>query len=265
MFCLLLAGNGAYTPSTIAVGSIEHLFLFCKSAHGSIISSQFAVRSSQFSRKRIIMSKTAEARAILAEWVQTESLRKHVEGVAACMAQFARRQGADEDLWTAVGLLHDLDFERYPSMPETGPDVVALSEALYTGAPIPNELPGHPFYGVAYLRECGWSREVLRAILSHADFSGVQPESPMERALYAVDELSGFVTAVALVRPDKSVHSVEVSSVKKKMKDKAFAAKVSRDGIRHGAEVIGMDLDALIAEVIAALRAESDRLGLTGA
>jgi predicted hydrolase (HD superfamily) len=126
-------------------------------------------------------------------------------------------------------------------------------------------LPGHPFYGVAYLRECGWSREVLRAILSHADFSGVQPESPMERALYAVDELSGFVTAVALVRPDKSVHSVEVSSVKKKMKDKAFAAKVSRDGIRHGAEVIGMDLDALIAEVIAALRAESDRLGLTGA
>ncbi len=210
------------------------------------------------------MKKTDEARAILAEWVQTESLRKHVEGVSVCMGHFARRAGADEDLWTAVGLLHDLDFERYPMMPESGPDVEALAQALYTGAPVPDELPGHPFYGVAYLRGCGWSPEVLRAILSHADFSGVQPESPMERALYAVDELSGFVTAVALVRPDKSVHSVEVSSVKKKMKDKAFAAKVSRDGMRHGAEVIGMELDALIAEVIAAMRAESARLGLSG-
>lgn len=180
------------------------------------------------------------------------------------MAHFARQAGADEDLWTAVGLLHDLDFERYPMMPEPGPAVVALAEALYTGAPVPEELPGHPFYGVAHLRESGWSPEVLRAILSHADYSGVAPESPLERTLYAVDELSGFVTAVALVRPDKSVHSVEVSSVKKKMKDKAFAAKVSRDGIRHGAEVIGMDLDALIAEVIAALRTESARLGLSG-
>jgi predicted hydrolase (HD superfamily) len=210
------------------------------------------------------MSKTEAARAILAEWVQAESLRKHVEGVAACMAHFARQNGADADLWTAVGLLHDLDFERYPMMPEEGTEVAALATALYTGGSVPGELPGHPFYGVAHLRERGWSNEVLRAILSHADYSGVAPESPMERTLFAVDELSGFVTAVALVRPDKSIHSVEVSSVKKKMKDKAFAAKVSRDGIRHGAEVIGMDLDALIAEVIAALRAEAPRLGLAG-
>lgn len=210
------------------------------------------------------MSLTDRARATLHEWVQSESLRKHVEGVAACMGHFARKQGADADLWTAVGILHDLDFERYPDMPAEGPATTAVSEALISGAALPSELPGHPFYGVAYLREQGWSTEVLRAILSHADYSGVAPESPMERTLFAVDELSGFVTAVALVRPDKSIHSVEVKSVRKKMKDKAFAAKVSREGIIEGAEVIGMELDALIAEVIAALRAEAGRLGLAG-
>lgn len=207
---------------------------------------------------------TERARETLYVWVKTESLRKHCEAVAACMNYFAQKSGADADLWTAVGLLHDLDFERYPDMPPQGPEITALSQALIDGALLPDQLPGHPFVGVAHLREQGWSPEVLRAILSHADYSGILPESPMERTLYAVDELSGFVTAVALVRPDKSVHSVEVSSVRKKIKDKAFAAKVDRAGIAHGAEVIGMPLESLIAEVIAALRGSAERLGIAG-
>ncbi|HEY8446838.1 MAG TPA: HDIG domain-containing metalloprotein [Thermomicrobiales bacterium] len=187
---------------------------------------------------------TERARALLHEWVESESLRKHCEAVSACMRHFARRAGEDEDLWGAVGLLHDLDYEKHPNL--------ELSE------------DGHPFVGVAYLREHGWSEEICRAILSHADYSGVEPVSLMEKTLRAVDELSGFVTAVALVRPDKSIHSVQVSSVRKKMKDKAFAAKVSREEIVHGAELLGMPLEEVIAEVIAALQAEADRLGLAG-
>lgn len=208
---------------------------------------------------------TERARETLYEWVQTESLRKHCEAVAACMGHFAQKADADADLWMAVGLLHDLDYERHPDMPGEGPQITALSEALIAGAPLPIDPPGHPFIGVAHLREQGWSPEVLRGILSHADYSGIVPESPMERTLYAVDELSGFVTAVALVRPDKSVHSVQVSSVRKKLKDKAFAAKVDRAGISHGAEIIGMPLEELIAEVIAALRGSAERLGIAGA
>jgi putative nucleotidyltransferase with HDIG domain len=207
---------------------------------------------------------TERARETLYEWVKTESLRKHCEAVAACMGHFAQQAGADADLWMAVGLLHDLDFERYPDMPAEGPVTTAVSHALIDGVPLPDPLPGHPFFGVAHLRAQGWSPEVLRAILSHADYSGILPESPMERTLYAVDELSGFVTAVALVRPDKSVHTVEVPSVRKKFKDKAFAAKVSREGMTHGAEVIGMPMEALIAEVIAALRGSAERLGIAG-
>ncbi len=204
------------------------------------------------------------ARTSLHQWVQTESLRKHCEAVAACMVHFAQRNGVDADLWGAVGLLHDLDFEQYPLMPDAGPATTALSQALIDGASVPAELPGHPFYGVAYVREQGWGQEVVRAILSHADYSGIAPASPLERTLYAVDELSGFVSAVALVRPDKNIRSVEVASVKKKFKDKTFAAKVSRAGMQHGAEVLAMPLDELIAEVIAALTAEAPRLGLAG-
>jgi len=187
---------------------------------------------------------TPKARALLQEWVESESLRKHCEAVAACLRSMARRDGEDEDLWGAVGLLHDMDFEKHPNL-ELSPD-------------------GHPFVGVAYLRDHGWGQTVCRAILSHADYSGVEPESALEKTLAAVDELSGFVIAVALVRPDKSIHNVEVKSVRKKMKDKAFAAKVSREDIVRGAERLGVPLDDLIAEVIVALRAESDRLGVTG-
>lgn len=187
---------------------------------------------------------TEKARALMQEWVESESLRKHCEAVSASMRHMARQQGADEDLWGAVGLLHDMDFEKHPNL--------ELSET------------GHPFVGVRHLRETGWGEDVCRAILAHADYSGVEAETPMERTLVAVDELSGFVIAVALVRPDKSVHAVEVSSVRKKLKDKAFAAKVSRADIARGADLLGLPQDALIAEVIAALRLEADRLGIAG-
>lgn len=187
---------------------------------------------------------TAKARALMHEWVESESLRKHCEAVSASMRHMARRRGADEDLWGAVGLLHDMDFEKHPNL--------ELSET------------GHPFVGVRHLRESGWGEDICRAILAHADYSGVEAETPMERTLVAVDELSGFVIAVALVRPDKSVHAVEVRSVRKKLKDKAFAAKVSREDIVRGAELLGMPQEDLIGEVIAALRLEADRLGIAG-
>jgi len=184
------------------------------------------------------------ARETLHEWVQSESLRKHCEAVSACMRHFARKDGADEDLWGAVGLLHDMDYEKHP--------VLEWSDT------------GHTFVAVAYLKEHGWSDEITRAVASHAGYSGIEPVTPMEKTLSAVDELSGFVTAVALVRPDKSVNAVEVRSVTKKMKDKAFAAKVSREDIHRGAELLEMPLEDLIQEVILALREEAVLLGLQG-
>ena len=185
------------------------------------------------------------ALTILHEWVQSEALRKHCYAVADSMKHFAALRGADADLWEAVGLLHDMDYERHPNQEHS-----------------PSE--GHPFVGVAWLREHGWSEEVCRAILSHADYSGVVPETPMEKTLRAVDELSGFVTAVALVRPSKSIREVDVRSVKKKMKDKAFARAVSREDIVQGAEQLGMPLDDVITHVITALNSDADRLGLSG-
>ena len=207
-------------------------------------------------------SYTERATETLHSWVQSEQLRKHCYAVAASMRHMAGQQAGDPDLWAAVGLLHDLDFERYPDMPATGPAITAISEALLGDDPVPDELPGHPFYGVAHLREQGWSREVRRAVLAHADYSGIAPETPLERTLVAVDELSSFVIAVALVRPSKSLADVEVAAVRKKMKDKAFARAVSREDIAHGAERLGLPLDELIAQVIVALRADSARLGL---
>ena len=194
------------------------------------------------------MSETlaARAQATLHDWVQSESLRKHCYAVADSMKHFAQLRGEDADLWEAVGLLHDMDYEQHPNLERSPTD-------------------GHPFVGVAWLRENGWSEEVCRAILSHADYSGVSPETPLEKTLYAVDELSSFVVAVALVRPTKSIHDVDVRAVKKKMKDKAFARAVNRDDIIRGAEHLGMPLDDVIAQVIAALKADAERLGLVGA
>ena len=189
---------------------------------------------------------TARAQAILHDWIHSESLRKHCYAVADSMKHFAQLRGEDADLWEAVGLLHDMDYERHPNVERSSTE-------------------GHPFVGVAWLRDKGWSVGVCHAILSHADYSGVSRETPLEKTLYAVDELSSFVVAVALVRPTKSIHDVDVRAVKKKMKDKAFARAVNRDDIIRGAEELGMPLDDVIAQVIAALKGDAQRLGLVGA
>ena len=188
---------------------------------------------------------TERALTVLHEWVQSESLRRHCYAVADSMRHFAHGSSADADVWEAVGLLHDMDYERFPNQEQS-----------------PHE--GHPFVGVTWLRERGWSEEVCRAILSHASYSGVARETPLERTLYAVDELSGFVMAVARVRPSKSIREVDVAAVKKKMKDKAFARAVNRDDIARGAAELEMPLDDLIGGVIIALRADAERLGLAG-
>jgi putative nucleotidyltransferase with HDIG domain len=187
----------------------------------------------------------ADALVILHQWVQSESLRKHCYAVADSMKHFAQLRGEDADVWEAVGLLHDMDYERHPNLERSSSE-------------------GHPFVGVAWLREQGWSDEICRAILSHADYSGVSRQTPLEKTLYAVDELSGFVSAVALVRPSKSIHEVEIASVKKKMKDKAFARAVNREDIVRGAEELDQPLESVIAEVITALRSDAARLGLEG-
>src|SRR5437773_9525138 len=195
-----------------------------------------------------MMNETFSARAlnILNDWVKSESLRKHCYAVADSIKHFAQVRGEDADLWEAVGLLHDMDYERHPNLERSATD-------------------GHPFEGVAWLRENGWSEEVCRAIISHADYSGVSRETPLEKSLYSVDELSSFVVAVALVRPTKSIHDVDVRAVKKKMKDKAFARAVNREDIIRGADELGMPLDDVIAQVIAALKDDAARLGLVGA
>ena len=193
------------------------------------------------------MNETLSARAldILHDWVQSENLRKHCYAVADSMKHFAQLRGEDADLWEAVGLLHDMDYEKHPNLERSATE-------------------GHPFAGVQWLRDNGWNEELCHAILSHADYSGVVPESSLERTLRAVDELSGFVVAVALVRPTKSIHDVDLAAVKKKMKDKAFARAVNREEIVHGAEQLDMSLDDVITNVIAALTLDATRLGLGG-
>src|SRR6267143_2850859 len=188
---------------------------------------------------------TDRALAVLHEWVQSESLRRHCYAVADSMRHFTPLQNADAHLWQTVGLLHDMDYERHPNQEQSATE-------------------GHPFVGVAWLREQGWKEEICCAILSHANYSGVTRETPLERTLHAVDELSGFVMAVSRVRPSKSIHEVDVAAVKKKMKDKAFARAVNREDIVRGAAELGMPLDDAIAGVIAALRADAERLNLAG-
>jgi len=194
-----------------------------------------------------MVTETLASRALKAlhDWVQSESLRKHCYAVADSMKHFAQLRGEDADLWEAVGLLHDMDYERHPNLERSATE-------------------GHPFVGVAWLRENGWSDEVCHAILSHADYSGVSRETSLEKTLFAADELSSFIVAVALVRPTKSIHDVDVRAVKKKIKDKAFARAVSREDIARGADELGMPLDDVIAQVIGALKTDADRLGLAG-
>jgi putative nucleotidyltransferase with HDIG domain len=177
---------------------------------------------------------------LFCSWTASESLRRHVLAVEAGMRAYARRFGEDEERWGLVGMLHDLDYERHPDL-ETGHPRVALKE----------------------LEERGFSPEFVRAVASHADFLEVPRESPMEKTLYAVDELSGFVMACAYVRPE-GIHGMTPKSVKKKMKTPAFAAAVDRDAMRAGAEELGVDFDEHVAFVIAALDEHATELGLDG-
>ena len=185
-----------------------------------------------------------EAWSLFCEWTESPSLRKHVLAVEAAMRAYAPRFGGDEEEWGLVGMLHDLDYERHPDMDSD---------------------TGHPRTGMAELERQGFTPEFVRAVASHADFLGVSRDSDMEKTLYAVDELCGFVTAVALVKPSKAVRDVEATSVRKKMKDKAFARAVSRDMMLKGAEDLGVDFDEHLTTVIAALEAHSAELDLDGA
>ena len=185
----------------------------------------------------LAMDRTS-AYELLCEFTQGEGLRKHGLAVEAVMRHFARKHGEDEETWAITGLLHDFDYERYPTE------------------------EGHPLEGSKVLRERGYPEHIVRAILGHADYSGGPRDTLMARVLYAVDELTGFITAVALVRPNKRLDEVEPASVRKKMKDKAFARSVNRDDITKGAAELGVDLNAHIAEVIAAMRPVAAELGL---
>jgi putative nucleotidyltransferase with HDIG domain len=186
------------------------------------------------------INRTDDAWKLLTEYTQSESLRKHALAVEACMRAYARKSSADQELWGLVGLLHDFDYERYPSAEE------------------------HPFKGSEILKARGYSEEIRRAILSHAQYSGVPRQTPMEKTLFACDELAGFITACALVKPGKSLAEVEASSVRKKMKDKAFARSVNRQDIVDGAAELGVDLEEHIAFCIDSMKGIAQELGLDG-
>lgn len=183
----------------------------------------------------------AAAWQLLTEWTASDSLRKHALAVEAAVRGYARVAGADEDDWGVVALLHDFDYERYPTLGD------------------------HPNKGCEHLRGLGYPDWALRAIKAHAwEITGVEPETPLERTLVACDEMAGFVTAASLVRPSKSVLDLEASSVIKRMKDKAFARAVPREHLKRGAELLGLALDQHVTNVITFMRAEADALGLRG-
>ena len=181
-----------------------------------------------------------EAWEIVCEFVKSESLRKHMLAVETCVAAYARKFGEDEEKWAVTGLLHDFDWEIHPNLPD------------------------HPTKGEPILAERGVSDEIRRAILSHADFTGVPRESSLEKALFACDELAGFLTACSYVKPGRSIFEVDTKSVRKKLKDKAFARAVNRDDILNGAAQMGVDLDQHIEFCIEAMKARAEELGLAG-
>ena len=197
------------------------------------------------------MARRAEALRLMEEWTAGESLRKHGLSVSICCEAYGRREAdrlglegeaADElvDTYACTGLLHDFDYEKHPSAAE------------------------HPFVGVKYLREQGWAEEILRAILAHADYSGVKPETHLERTLFACDELAGFLTACALVKPTKAIADVEAKGAVKKMKDKGFARAVKREDMTAGAEMLGMSLEEHVGNCLRAMQARAAELGLGG-
>jgi predicted hydrolase (HD superfamily) len=181
-----------------------------------------------------------QAWSLLTEYTKSESLLKHALAVEAAVRGYARLAGEDENDWGVVGLLHDFDYERWPNLDD------------------------HPFRGSEILGAKGYPEWVIRAILSHADYSGVARESRLERTLFACDELCGFITAASLVRPSKSILDLEASSVVKRMKDKAFARAVNREDLRAGAELLGLPLEQHITNVIGFMRPQADALGLRG-
>jgi putative nucleotidyltransferase with HDIG domain len=188
----------------------------------------------------MILSRDA-AWQLLTEWTRSDSLRKHALAVEAAVRGYARTFGANEEEWAVVALLHDYDYERYPTLGD------------------------HPNKGCEHLRALGYPEWVIRAILSHAsEITGIEPEAPVEKTLVACDEMAGFITAASLVRPSKSVLDLEAASVIKRMKDKAFARQVPRDHLRRGAELLGLPLDQHIANVIGFMRERADDLGLRG-
>jgi putative nucleotidyltransferase with HDIG domain len=184
-----------------------------------------------------------DAWKLLCEYTQSESLRKHALAVEACVRAYARKQGADEELWRITALLHDFDYERWPNAEH-------------------RPTQEHPYEGTKILRERGYPEEMIHAILGHADYSGVPRESALDHTLFACDELAGFLTACALVKPSKKIAEVEASSVRKKLKDKAFARGVNREDVLRGAEELGIPLEEHIAFCIEAMKGASDQLGL---
>jgi len=186
------------------------------------------------------MTDREQAWGLLTEFTQSESLRKHALAVEACMRAYAQKFSEDVYLWAVVGLLHDFDYEKWPSLDD------------------------HPYKGNEILKERGYSDEIRNAILSHVEYTGVPRVTPMEKALFACDELAGFITAVALVKPGKSLAEVDAKSVRKKMKDKAFARSVNRNDIAQGAAELGVELEEHIAFCIEAMKGISDQLGLEG-
>jgi len=187
-----------------------------------------------------------DAWKLLCEFTQSESLRKHALAVEACVKAYAKKMNADEELWSLAALLHDFDYERWPNAEH-------------------HPTQEHPYEGSKILREKGYPEEMIHAILGHADYSGVARLSALDHALFACDELAGFLTACALIKPSKSIHEVETASVKKKLKDKAFARGVNRDDVYKGAEELGVPLDEHISFCIAAMRGAANELGLAGA
>jgi putative nucleotidyltransferase with HDIG domain len=186
-----------------------------------------------------------DAWKLLCEYTQGESLRKHALAVEACVRAYARKSGADEELWGVTALLHDFDYERWPNA---------------------NHHPTeeHPYAGSVILREQGYPEEMIHAILGHANYCNVPRTTPLDRTLFACDELSGFLTACALIKPSKSIHEVEAASVRKKLKDKAFARGVSREDVYKGAEELGVPLEEHIAFCVEAMRSAAAQLGLAG-
>ena len=186
-----------------------------------------------------------DAWKLLCEYTQSESLRKHMLAVETCVRAYARKSGADEETWGLAALLHDFDYERWPNN-DHAPD------------------KEHPAEGAKILRERGYSDEIIRAIITHADYCGIPRQTPLEHTLFACDELAGFLTACVYVRPSKSILDLETSSVTKKLKDKAFAKGVNRDDVRNGAAELGIPLEEHIAFCIQAMRENADALGLRG-